>query len=129
MLQMNAAHAFLGAISDLRIAGNATALSDLFTDDAVFWVQGLGDPVKGKSLVEKALANLIDVYEFLDYKTIKIFIDGDEMAVRRSLKVRHRSSGAVAETETAEFLTMKDGKCSNFIQYADSALAIALTKG
>jgi ketosteroid isomerase-like protein len=48
--------------------------------------------------------------------------------MRCILKVRHRSKAHVEETETADFIKLRDGKIVSYVQYADTRLAAKVSK-
>lgn len=126
MIELCEAETFLTSLSTTRVAGDMDALMTLFHDDAIFAVVGLGEPVNGKAAIHAAVQDLTDSFEFLEWRKLQSVVSNNEIAVRHYLKVRHRPSGTVAETATAEFITLRDGRCSSFIQYADTALVAAL---
>lgn len=120
------AERFLNAMRAARIAGDLDAATDFFDEDAVFTIVGLGADVRGKAAIRDLLSGLIAQYEFLDWRPIQVFVDGDDIAVRHHLTLRHGPSGKVVETQTSEFLSMRDGRCRSFTQYVDTALVSAL---
>ncbi|GEP00468.1 nuclear transport factor 2 family protein [Methylobacterium haplocladii] len=127
MLDRAAVEAFLDRMRRARIAGDCDALLELFDDDAVFTVVGLGPGARGKDAIRTALNGLIEQFEFVAWTPIEIVVNGDEIAVRHRLEARHTATGRTAETETSEFLSMKDGRCRSLTQYTDTALVAVLT--
>ncbi len=135
MIDRTTAERLMSDVRDLRVAGDTDGIMALFGDGATFRIVGsatgwpFGEAVAGKDAIRAALADITERFEFLEYRAIKTLIDGDAAAVRCVAKVRHRSSGKVAETETSDFFTFEDGKCSSFTQYADTALAMEIAGG
>ena len=127
MLDEAEAERFLEAMRVARVAGDAEAAADLFDDEAVFRIVGFEADARGKAAVRAALEELIAVYEFLEWQPLKVFVAGDDIATQHRLKLRHRPTGTVVETQTSEFLSMKDGRCLSFTQYADTAKIAALS--
>lgn len=127
MLERAEAEDFMERMRRVRMAGDLEGAMDLFDDEAVFTLVGLVGNIRGKSAIRDVLADLIDNYEFLDWQPISLFVDGDGLAVRHRLKVRHVPSGQVVDTESCEFVTLKQGRVETFTQYADTAAIAAFT--
>jgi ketosteroid isomerase-like protein len=53
-------------------------------------------------------------------------VEGSKAAVRTRIKVTSTVTGQTAETETADFIEVKDGRIISFVQYCDTALAAKL---
>lgn len=122
MLDLPQAEQFVASVTEVRLTADVDALMALFHADAVFRIVGVGEVVTGKEAIRAALERLVEDFEFLEWQPIKSFVDNDDIVVRQRLKVRHVGSGKIAETETCEFLTVKDGKCTSYVQFADTAL-------
>ncbi len=126
MLDVRQAEKFLQDLSTVRVAADVEALLEQFHDDATFRIVGVGMPAIGKTVIPSALQALVGQFEFIEWQRLEVFVSGNALAVRHRLKVRDRTTGKVAETETSEFLTMRDGRCTSFVQFADTALVVAL---
>lgn len=126
MIDRAAAEDFLERMRQARVADDLDALLDLFDAEAVFTVVGVGRGARGRDALRAALTDLVETFEFVSWTPIETFVSGNDIAVRHRLKVRHRATGREAETETSEFLSMKDGRCRSFTQYTDTALVAVL---
>ena len=128
MFDLPKAQDFLKNMASARIRGDVDAIMEFFQDDAVFRVVGVAT-AEGRDDIRAAVQTLVHQFEFLEWDALDVVVHGGSIAVRQHLKVRSRQNGKVAETETAEFLTIKDGRCAAFTQYADTALVVALSQG
>lgn len=126
MLEAGDAERLLEAMRVARVAGDVEGTARFFADDAVFRVVGVGAEARGKDAIRAALANLIELFEFLEWQPVETIVRGNDVATRHRLKVRHRPSGKILETETSEFLSLQDGRCRSFTQYTDTAQVAAL---
>lgn len=129
MLERSAVEQVWGKVRHARVAGDVEAIVAVFGDDATFRIVGHGEPARGKAAIRAALDGLVRRYKFLTYDPIRIFVDGDEAAIRHRLVLQDRATGGTIETETADFLTIKDGRCAAYVQYIDTALAQRLAGG
>ena len=126
MLDLQTAEAFISQVRTLRVAGETDKLVDLFDDQGLFWIVGIGEPAIGKQAIRQALEGLVDEFQFLEYRPILIFVHGNHASIRHGIKVRHRPTGTVVGTETSDFVEMKDGRCLSYTQYVDTALIARL---
>ena len=129
MLERHAVESFLSHLRTLRVAGDADKAAEHFTDDAVFRISGFGEPTTGKAAIREALRGLMAEFAFLEFRPIHTLIDGDHVAMCSALKIRHEPSGRIVDTETFDFVTLKDGKIAAYHQYIDTRLAAELVAG
>ena len=129
MLDLSTAQDFLTRLSVARVTDDVDTLVSFFTDDGVFRIVGFGEAATGKEAIRSALQGIVQEFEFLEWKQTNVFVNGNDLAARHRLKVRHRKTGTTTDTETSEFLVMSNGHCSSFVQFADTALIQDLQRG
>jgi ketosteroid isomerase-like protein len=127
MVARSAVDGFLQSLCAARVAGDAEALGKMLGDDVTFQIVGFEDKVTGKAAFMAALRQLIEDFHFVEWRPIHVIAEGDSVAMRCVLKVRHRSKERMEETETADFIELRDGKIVSYVQYADTRLATELT--
>ena len=129
MLDRNALDGFLQNMCAVRAAGDANTFGEMLADDSTFQIIGFGSKVTGKADVMATLRQLIQDFHFVEWRPIQIVAEGDSVAMRCVLKVRHRSKAHAEETETADFIKLRDGKIVSYVQYADTRLATDISSG
>jgi ketosteroid isomerase-like protein len=76
--------------------------------------------VSGKKMVAEALAMIVIQFEDLGSIVHDLVIDGNQVAIRRTVKLRHRGTGKVGEVDVADFVRFRDGLVVEFTEVADS---------
>ncbi|MCW2282421.1 ketosteroid isomerase-like protein [Rhodoblastus acidophilus] len=111
---------------ELRAENNLRAMLEYVAEDIVFEVIGdwmalpFSGPVKGKANVAKAMMSLMTQYENLGSTVHSLSIDGENVALRRTARVRHRGTNRVADVAFADFIRFRDGLVIGFSEVADT---------
>jgi ketosteroid isomerase-like protein len=120
---------------DARRRGDVEGACRVFADDAQFVLAGAPatSPVAVRSAsqntLRQTLAALVAGFEFLEHEILSVVVEGDKAAVHSRVRLRAQGTGHEAVTETADFVTVRDGKIASFVQFCDTALAARLTDG
>ena len=118
-----------------RRRGDVEGACRFFADDAQFALAGApaASPVPmrvaSRDAIRQTVAALIAGFEFLEHDILSVIVEGDKAAVHSRVRLRAPASGEEAVTETADFLTFRDGKIVSFVQFCDTALAARLLGG
>lgn len=116
----------------LRADDNLREMLEYAADDIVYDVRGdwmafpFSGPVKGKANVAKALMSLTTQYENLGSTVHSLIIDGEQVALRRTARVRHRGTNRVATVAVADFVRFRDGLVIALSEVVDSAVIAQL---
>lgn len=108
--------------------GDQNTVLDALDDALVFtWptessLTKLSGSVQGKSSFLERIKELHDEFEYLSFKPIDILVDGDRAAVRVQMQLKRRDNGRPLDTHAAHFLTLRNGKVAELIEYFDTAL-------
>jgi ketosteroid isomerase-like protein len=119
------------AMLEMRAAGDLRGMLDYAAEDIVYNLKGswasfpYASPVCGKKMVAQALAIIAMQFENMGFVIHELVIEGNQIALRRSVKLRHRGTGKVGNVDIADFLRFRDGLVVEFTEVADS---IALTQ-
>jgi ketosteroid isomerase-like protein len=114
------------ALFEMRAAGDLRGMLEYAAEDIVYNAKGswaafpYASPVRGKKLVAEALATIAMQFENMGSVVHELVIDGDRIALRRSVKLRHRGTGKVGEVDIADFFRFRDGLVVEFTEVADS---------
>jgi ketosteroid isomerase-like protein len=112
---------------ELRAENNLRGMLEYLAEDIVFEMRGdwmalpYSGPVKGKANVAKAMMCLMTQYENLGSTVHSLSIDGENVALRRTARVRHRGTSRFADVELADFVRFRDGLVIGFTEVADTA--------
>ena len=117
-----------------RIRGDKVALGAHFATGATFRLAGNANLVRGDlpvatSDAEKAVSDLIDLFQFHDIERLDAVVDGDTAAVRWRLSV---STGGAQPVETEVYDLWKfddEGRAVSLTQFADTALIAHMLQG
>jgi ketosteroid isomerase-like protein len=117
-----------------RIRGDKAALGAHFAPGATFRLAGNAGLVRGDlpvatSDAEKAVSDLIDLFQFHDIERLDAVVDGDSAAVRWRLSV---STGGAPPVETEVYDLWKfdgEGRAVSLTQFADTALIAHMLQG
>jgi ketosteroid isomerase-like protein len=112
-----------------RVQGDVDGVLSHFSSDAVFRLNAAPynqitsvHAIDGGEL-RRAMAQLIDNYEFSDYEIVDSVVEGAKVAVRSMFTVRARKTGNTAQTEVLDLIEFRDGKICSFAQFFDTAFA------
>lgn len=113
-----------------RVRGDKESLSLYWADEASFKIAG--DPAPFKSLTFEtdvpmnAISELIDRFTFSDLERVDAVVEGNRAAIRWGVTVS-TSECAPVRTELFDLIELNDdGRIRSFVQFADTALVLAL---
>ncbi|MEZ5786546.1 MAG: nuclear transport factor 2 family protein [Xanthobacteraceae bacterium] len=101
----------------------------VFADKPVFRMAGshVASPIAmvstGQVELRETLEKLIQAFEWIDHTIVSIVIEGSKAAVHGRVKMESAATGDVVETEVADFIEIRDGRITSFIEFCDTALA------
>ena len=76
----------------------------------------------GLSAMRERLVELQTTYEFQSFRPFSIVADGERVAARVAMELKHRATGRSLKIENAHFWTVRGGKAVELIEYYDTAL-------
>jgi ketosteroid isomerase-like protein len=115
-----------------RKRNDLEACLKVFADKPVFRMAGarVTSPVatasRGQVELRAVLGSLIRDFEWIDHTIVSIVIDGSKAAVHGRIKLESTVTGDVVETDVADFIEIRDGRITSFIEFCDTALAARL---
>lgn len=132
MLDRAGTEALIRAAYAARVRGDVEGILSWFDPNARFEL--LGDPAAsaaptraaGTEQLRHSFAELTRLFKFQRHEIIALLIDGAQAALRSRVTLTATLTGRTVETELADFLEIKDGRISSFVQYCDTALAAQL---
>ena len=132
MIDRAGIEAIVRATYAARVRGDVDGTVHHFDQNATFRLVGdtAASPVPGVAAgapkFRAHLAELIKAFTFHSYDIVDMVVEGSKAAVRTRIRVTSTMTGQTAETETADFIEVKDGRIVSFVQYCDTALAAKL---
>jgi ketosteroid isomerase-like protein len=108
------------------------AMLDFVAEDIVYHVGGswmafpCAGPVRGKANVARAFMSMATQYENMESTLHTVVIDGEQVAVRRTARIRHRGTNRVANVNVAHFLRFRDGLIVSMSEVADTIVLACL---
>ena len=117
--------ACIAKLIELRAAGDVDGLVRYAAPDIVFKTGiGRAHPFHAEYKGIEACANLVrDVnvyYENLGSRLNKLLIDGDQVALHRTTRIRNRGTGRAVEVDMWNFVRFRDGLIAEFAEYPDT---------
>lgn len=120
-------------IHRMRAKNDRDAITPLFSEDAEFCMTG---EARENSIamghIHAKLADVIDAliaeWEWVNYDIKTILVDGDQIAARTLVTVRHVPTDTVFDTELADFIDVRDGKVVMMREYCDTAHVGAIAR-
>ena len=112
---------------ELRAKGDWRGWLEFAAEDICFDMRGnwavfpYKKPLHGKKALVEALMMVVVQFENLGWVVNDLVIDGDRVALRRTVMVRNRGTGRIAELDVAEFIRFRDGLIVEFTEVVDSA--------
>jgi ketosteroid isomerase-like protein len=109
-----------------RDGGNVMGVVTAFHDDGVFHLAGdskafvLAGAIEGRPSLEQAMTQFTNNFTFSGRKILSFVAEGDRAAVHSRLTVTHKNG--TFETDILDLFTFKDGKVSELIEFADTAM-------
>ena len=123
--QRQSIEACIRRLIELRAAGDVDGLVAYAAPDIVFKTGiGRAHPFHAEYKGIEACANLVrDVnvyYENLGSRLNKLLIDGDQVALHRTTRIRNRGTGRAVEVDMWNFVRFRDGLIAEFAEYPDT---------
>jgi ketosteroid isomerase-like protein len=118
-----------------RDAGRANELMAVFHDRAVFRIAAskqtlaIADAAEGHANIRSTMEGFIDTFGFADREVLGWFFGRDQIAVHSRLKVTFIPKNATFMTEIMDLFKFEDGKISELIEFADTALIDKILSG
>ena len=118
-----------------RGKGNIDGVMAAFHPDVLFKLAGdekvlaLAGAVQGHSNVREAMTGFIAAFEFIQRDILSIISDGDRAAVHSRLKIRFVPKDITFSTELVDVFRFRDGKITELVEFADTALIKEMVAG
>ncbi|MEL6196373.1 MAG: nuclear transport factor 2 family protein [Pseudomonadota bacterium] len=80
----------------------------------------------GQAAVRAAFTQIATEFAFEKYEIVELIASGNRAASRQKLRGRHRLTGAVFDSQIADFFTVEDGKITHIQEFHDTALLSSL---
>jgi ketosteroid isomerase-like protein len=116
-----------------RKSNNLEECLKVFADNPIFRMAGtpVTSPVttasrNGEIDLRAAIGKLIASFEWIDHTIVSIVIDGSRAAVHGRVKMESIATGDVVETDVADFIEVRDGRITSFVEFCDTALVARL---
>lgn len=109
-----------------RDSGDVKGTVAAFQKDGLFKLSGdikafaLAGAIEGHPGLDAAMTKFSEDFKFSGRKIISFVSEGDRAAVHSRLKVTHKN-GAF-DTDILDLFTFKDGKISELVEFADTAM-------
>jgi ketosteroid isomerase-like protein len=119
---------------ELRAKGDWRGWLEFAAEDISFDIRGnwavfpYAKPIQGKKALAEALMMVVVQFENLGWVINDLVIDGDRVGLRRTVMVRNRGTGRIAELDVAEFIRFRDGLIVEFTEIVDSAALAKLDR-
>lgn len=82
-------------------------------------------PRRSHREVREYLTGLVKDWQMLDYSVNELIDSGNRVVMLGHVKWRHRGTGKTFSSPKADFIEMRDGRIVGFIEFFDTAKAIA----
>jgi ketosteroid isomerase-like protein len=115
-----------------RVRGDIETIGRIFADNARFEVAGSSQVsaiparVDGAGQIRPLISQMIKTFEMSDLRILSMVIEGSKAAVHWRVKVRSSVTGETADTQLMDFIEVKDGRITSFVEFCDTALASRL---
>jgi ketosteroid isomerase-like protein len=120
--------AFIKQAYAARDGGNVAGVVDAFHGDGVFELAGsrsalvLTGAVEGHPDLKAAMKDFTETFEFSGREIISVIAEGDRAAVHSRLTVLFKPKTRRFTTDILDLFTFKDGKISELVEFADTAM-------
>jgi ketosteroid isomerase-like protein len=120
---------------DARDKSDIEGLMAAFHPNAVFELKGEKDiveiagAVQGHSNLRAAMTALIETFEFVKRDIVEAIVEGDRAAVRSRATIRFTPKDIVVTTDILDMFRFEDGKITELVEFADTALIKSLVGG
>jgi ketosteroid isomerase-like protein len=123
---------FVREVYAARVAGDVEAIVCHFAPDVDFALAGdpaaspLAGRLKGAIKLHAQLELLVQGFKFNSYDIVTLVVEGSSAAVRAKANITSLITGATVDMELGDFIEVKDGRVTSFVQFCDTALAAKL---
>lgn len=117
---------FVNNTYEERTKGNIDKLLSHFHPDCRFRIAGsermgpLSAHINGRENFRPMLKALIDDWDFAEFHTEGLYVDGETVFAHRAGTIRHVPTGTPIVTEILDKITVRDGKIVEFVQFLDT---------
>lgn len=117
---------------DARGKGDIEGVMAAFHPNAIFELKGEKDileiagAVQGHSNLRAAMTGFIETFEFVKRDIVDAIVDGDRAAIRSRVKIRFIPKDVVVTTDMLDTFRFEDGKITELVEFADTALIKSL---
>jgi ketosteroid isomerase-like protein len=116
----------LRAVYAARVRGDVDEIMRQLDPDVHFEIAG--DPgaspvpgiVRGVSALRPHIAELIRLFRFDRYDLLSTLVDGAKASARVRVRITSTQTGVSADSEIADFIELKNGRISSYLQYVDT---------
>lgn len=117
--------ALIERLAELRAAGDVDGLVAYVAPDIVFKTGiGRSHPFHAECKGVEACADLVRQvnvsYENLGSRVNRLLIDGDNVAIHRTARIRNRGTGRAVDIDMWNFVRFRDGLIVEFAEYPDT---------
>lgn len=84
---------------------------------------------RGIGAFRDALLGIAAEFDIEEYQLLQLVAQGPDAASRQHLRMKHRASGTVFETQIADFWRVEHGKITSILEFNDTAAVAALRGG
>ena len=115
-----------------RLTNDVDRVCALFWDDALIRIAGKTDATDfvtgGQSSVSvrPVVEALVHNWHWLEIRFFNLLIDGNRAAVHYTARLRLTPTREIQETELFDFVTFRDGKVAELVEFCDTAVIAGL---
>ncbi|MBX9945340.1 MAG: nuclear transport factor 2 family protein [Reyranella sp.] len=116
-----------------RLCEDVEATIKDFAEDGVFEMNargiggpGLAAPIVGKPALREALRGFYATWDFKDWRTLDLLVDGEKALVRWRAHVTCTPTGKSEVFECYDLIGFRDGKIVDYRQTTDTAMMMKL---
>jgi ketosteroid isomerase-like protein len=117
---------FVNNTYEERTKGNIDKLLSHFHPDCRFRIVGseqmspLFAQVTGRESFRGMLKALIDDWDFADFRTERLYVDGDTVFAHRAGTIRYVPTGTRFVTEILDKITVRENQIVDFVEFLDT---------
>ena len=117
---------FINNTYEERRNGNIEKLLSCFHPNCRFRIAGsermgpLSAHIEGRESFRPMLQALIDNWDFAEFQTERLYVDGETVFAHRLGTIRHVPTGIPIVTEILDMITVREGKIVEFVEFLDT---------